>query len=180
MKVHNSSNLRGLTRYSLDLVKIIKAGQILHRGQASVLRCILNLLSIKSFLYPQPLKLWPHSRYRSLKNLNNSWLLVHFSSSLQHWSKPRVRNHIIFIQLGKCLSLLRKRLAKDWQLMENNESRQLHFVPEIWLFPVIIRKIAVARKIWKMSYSKSTILIWVQSQEVTLTNKFHIQNSNTL
>lgn len=174
------SNLRGLTRFSLDLVKIIKAGQILHKGQASVLRCILNLSSIKSFLYPQPLKLWPHSRYKSLKNLSNSWLLVHFFSSLQHWSKPKDLNHIIFIQLGKCHSLLKKRLAKDWQLKESNESHQLHFVPEIRLFPAIIRKIAVVRKVWKMSYSKSTILIWMQSQEVTQTNKFHIQNSNML
>ena len=64
--------------------------------------------------------------------------------------------------------------------MESNESLQLRFVPEIQLFPAIIRKTAVVRKIWKMSYSKSTILTWMQSQEVTLTNKSHIQNSNML
>ena len=181
MKIHNLFNLRGLIKFSLDLVKIIKVGQILYRGQASVLRCILNLRSIKNFQCPRPLKQWPlHSRYRSLKKLSNLWLLVHFSSSLQHWSKPRDPNHIIFIRLEKCLSLLRKRLAKDWQLMESNESLQLHFVPEIQLFLAIIRKTAAVRKIWKMSYSKSTILIWMQSQEVTLTNKFHIQNSNML
>ena len=174
-------NLRGLIKFSLDLVKIIKAGQILYRGQASVLRCILNLRSIKSFQCPRPLKQWPlHSRYRSLKKPSNLWLLVHFSSSLQHWSKPRDLNHIIFIRLEKCLSLLRKRLAKDWQLMESNESLLLRFVPEIQLFRAIIRKTAVVRKIWKMSYSKSTILTWMQSQEVILTNKSHIQNSNML
>ena len=135
-KNHNMFNRRDLIKYSLDLVRNTKAGQVLYKGQASVLRYNLNLQSMRRYLCLLPLRPWPHSRYRSLKNLKNSWPHVHCSLNPQHWSKPRNLNQVTLIRLEKCLSLLRKKPVKKWNLMDSSVSLRLLFVPEGQIFTV--------------------------------------------